>query len=57
MSVVKGSIFRSGRKNGVAAVLIALLLAGCGYHMEGGRGSFAPSELRYLLAKAWETRF
>jgi len=22
-----------------------------------GRGSFAPSELRYLLAKAWETRF
>ena len=42
MSVVKGSIFRSGRKNGVAAVLIAILLAGCGYHMEGGRGSFAP---------------
>ncbi len=42
MGVVRGTIFGSGMKNGVAAVLIALLLAGCGYHMEGARGTFAP---------------
>ncbi len=42
MNVGKGIISRWNMKNGVWMVLILFLLAGCGYRMEGGRGSFAP---------------
>jgi hypothetical protein len=42
MNVGKGNISGWNMRNGVLMVLIAFLLTGCGYHMEGGRGSFAP---------------
>jgi hypothetical protein len=32
----------NGWRTGVLMVLTALLLAGCGYSLQGGRGSFAP---------------
>lgn len=42
MNVGKGKISRWNRRTAILAVLTALLLAGCGYSLQGGRGSFAP---------------
>ena len=42
MNVGKGNISGWCKRNGVLMVLIAFLLTGCGYHMGGGRGTFAP---------------
>jgi hypothetical protein len=38
----KGNISGWNMRNRVLMVLVAFLLTGCGYHMEGSRGSFAP---------------
>ena len=42
MNVGKGEISRWNMRTGVLMVLTALLLTGCGYSFQGGRGSFAP---------------
>ncbi len=42
MNIGRGKIPGWSMRNGVVTALIALLLIGCGYHMEGGRGTFAP---------------
>lgn len=42
MNVGKGNISGWNMRNGVMMVLTALLLTGCGYHLAGGRGTFAP---------------
>jgi hypothetical protein len=42
MNVGKGIISRWKMGIGVLMVLAALLLTGCGYSLQGGRGSFAP---------------
>jgi len=42
MNVGKGNISAWNMRNGVLMFLSALLLTGCGYHLVGGRGTFAP---------------
>jgi hypothetical protein len=42
MNVGKDNISGWNMRHGALTLLIAFLLAGCGYHMEGARGSFAP---------------